>query len=1131
MRVHLNPIMVGLLAAALPGSALPADSAQTSPPTRPGIAARYSVPAAGIDVTGTDPAYRGDNVTQNVGMASDPATTSMVGLRVTAGGQAMLSHSALTTLGDGAGAFGVVVTDATSLATLRDTHISSRGVLSHGVNATLGGGIDMHGGSVSTTGANAFGAAASTDGTITLDGTSITTSGDRSHGLSAEGAGATITARDVSVSTSGSMAVGVQASDGANITLEGGSVTTSDANASGIYVTGATSRVSLTNTVVNASSTFYGVEAYGGTFEMNGGSVTARTAVYLRDTGPSGVAASARISNAALIANGRGGLGVDLNSKRTSAVLENVSISSLGPMGGGVWLPSEGTVFSATVFDITSNHIGIDNRAGDVTLVDGTVKTLGNGAHGLYVSREYGTSATARATRVAVQTQGDSAIGVLARLDGAAIVLEDSSVATQGNGAHGLFASGARASLTARHSIVTTSGANAAGVVVSNGASVTLDQLRIATTGAGAVGLWSSLGAAGQRNTVTVTNGIRIDTQDGTGMLATGADHTFQLTDATITARAGGNADGGVLLRTETLSSTSGGVTTNVDTGQVTLDATRSLLTGDVVANNGTIDVSLKSGSVLTGAMVQHTGGRTNSLTLDADSIWNMRGDSALGTLTNPGIVAFAAPAGATGFKTLKVNNYVGGGTLVLNAQLGNDASATDKLVIDGGAATGNTSLRIVNSGGTGGQTQTGIRVVQTVNGGSTTADAFRLDAGSTGYRASAQTLALNGYEYSLVRGGNAGVAADWYLTSDYTGLSPAGLVSPAIIAPPTQHVVRNVSPESGAYLGNRLASAQFFTHGLRDRTPAYGRGDTTAYAGGDAGGDASVDGSAVNTGRGVWTRVQGRQDSGLSLSQGRVAMDTDSAILQLGGDLIQAPLGQTGAVYAGLMGGYGDARTTSTSTLMLPGGATVQAGARGKVSGYSVGMYSTVYQNNATRLGAYADTWLQYGRYSNQINSELGSTRYHSTAWSASIETGYALAPFAPGSSLEPVVIEPHAQLVYNRYHAQDATLQDTRMRSGNDNAWNSRIGVRLYPQATANAPAVRPFLEANWLHSFGNPSVNMGPNSLDAALSRNSLELKLGAEGRVSRAVQVSGHVFGQAGSNNQRGYGGMFNVGYRW
>lgn len=230
-------------------------------------------------------------------------------------------------------------------------------------------------------------------------------------------------------------------------------------------------------------------------------------------------------------------------------------------------------------------------------------------------------------------------------------------------------------------------------------------------------------------------------------------------------------------------------------------------------------------------------------------------------------------------------------------------------------------------------------------------------------------------------------------------------------------------------------------------------------------------------------------------------------------------------------MAGYGSARTRADATLVRMGGATVQARADGKVSGYSVGLYGTAYQDSATRLGAYADTWLQYGRYANQITSELGSARYHANLFSASIEAGYALAPFARGSTLGSVVLEPHAQLIYSRYDASDAALQGTRMRSGNDNAWESRVGVRLYPQAAPDTPAVRPFLEANWLHSFGNPAVHMGPNTLDAAMSRSALELKLGAQGQVIRAIQVSGHVFGQAGNNNQRGYGGMLNVGYRW
>ena len=169
----------------------------------------------------------------------------------------------------------------------------------------------------------------------------------------------------------------------------------------------------------------------------------------------------------------------------------------------------------------------------------------------------------------------------------------------------------------------------------------------------------------------------------------------------------------------------------------------------------------------------------------------------------------------------------------MLNSQLGDDSSPTDRLVIDGGSASGDTGLRVINAGGEGAYTTHGIRLVQTINGATTAADAFHLDAGSTGYRASADTLALNGYDYSLVRGGNDGVADDWYLTSSdapppgpidpsdpVDPADPADPTDPGVTLPPTEGAGdRNVSPESGAWAGNRRAALRLFSHSLRAAT------------------------------------------------------------------------------------------------------------------------------------------------------------------------------------------------------------------------------------------------------------------------------------------------------------------------
>ena len=101
------------------------------------------------------------------------------------------------------------------------------------------------------------------------------------------------------------------------------------------------------------------------------------------------------------------------------------------------------------------------------------------------------------------------------------------------------------------------------------------------------------------------------------------------------------------------------------------------------------------------------------------------------GNLSNSGLVNLA---GANPGNRLTVTgNYQGqSGALSLNAYLGADASPSDKLVVDGGAATGATALRIINKAGPGVRTTgDGIQVVQAVNGGTTSSDAFT-SAGST---------------------------------------------------------------------------------------------------------------------------------------------------------------------------------------------------------------------------------------------------------------------------------------------------------------------------------------------------------------------------------------------------------------
>ena len=250
------------------------------------------------------------------------------------------------------------------------------------------------------------------------------------------------------------------------------------------------------------------------------------------------------------------------------------------------------------------------------------------------------------------------------------------------------------------------------------------------------------------------------------------------------------------------------------------------------------------------------------------------------------------------------------------------------------------------------------------------------------------------------------------------------------------------------------------FSHSLHDRQPV------------------PVDANEADHRRMLWTRAVGRRDHGLRMAEGRVSIDSDSYVMQIGGDLLHAQAGHDGAVRVGLMAGYGEARADSVSTLIRPDG-TVRARARGRTSGYAGGLYGTYHAEEASRLGAYADAWIQFGRYDNRVGSDLGTARYASRVWSASLEGGYAVKPFAPDSALANLVIEPHAQIIHARYRANDATLQDTRMRSA-ATARRCAAACACTPLAAdKDRGAIRPFVEANWLRRDAAPSVRMDDNT----------------------------------------------------
>jgi T5SS/PEP-CTERM-associated repeat protein/autotransporter-associated beta strand protein len=229
----------------------------------------------------------------------------------------------------------------------------------------------------------------------------------------------------------------------------------------------------------------------------------------------------------------------------------------------------------------------------------------------------------------------------------------------------------------------------------------------------------------------------------------------------------------------------SGGGTVNVLAGTTILTADNSY-TGGTTISGGTLAVgdfahpfaALSGG----GPITVGSGG-----TLGGYGI-------VTGLVTNSGVIA---PGSATpGFSgspmgAFTINgNYAGSsGTLAINTFLGGDNSPSDRLVISGGAATGNTIMHVTNVGGPGAETTgDGIQVVSAVGGAATAPGAFALPAGE---------LRAGAFDYDLFRGGlGAGSANDWFLRSDF--VVPLVPIGPSLPSNPSVPLVP-LGPSLGA--------------------------------------------------------------------------------------------------------------------------------------------------------------------------------------------------------------------------------------------------------------------------------------------------------------------------------------------
>ncbi|ATX91146.1 intestinal colonization autotransporter adhesin MisL [Citrobacter portucalensis] len=711
--------------------------------------------------------------------------------------------------------------------------------------------------------------------------------------------------------------------------------------------------------------------------------------------------------------------------------------------------------------------------------------------------------------RAHIVTTGDSSEGLRTGQSGSSILLgNDATIETSGASSTGIYAASSSRTELGNNATITVNGVSAHAVYSTN-ATVNL----------------------GENATINVNSSAKAASYSKAprGLYATSRGAINLAGGAAITM-AGDHSNESYAISTET-----GGIVDGSTGGRFLIDgdlhaAGATAATSSLPQQNSTIKLNMTDNSLWSGAsyITSATAG-TGVISLQmSDATWNMTNSSTLTDLTlNGGSVVNFGHADGEPWQTLTINeDFTGnGGKLVFNTVLNDDTSETDKLKVLGNTA-GNAFVAVNNIGGTGAQTIEGIEIIEVAgNSDGTFEKAGRIVAGA--------------YDYNVVQKGS-----NWYLTSfipappdpedpdpvdphdpdpvdpdpvDPIDPDPVDPVDPIIpepeepVAPPVTE--QQYRPEAGSYLANNYAANTLFMTRLHDRL------GETQYV------DMLTGEKKVTS---LWMRNVGAHTR-FKDGSGQLKTQSNSYVMQLGGDLAQWSSDGLDRWHLGAMAGYANSQNRTRSSL-------TGYHSRGQVTGYSVGLYGTWYANDADKTGTYVDTWALYNWFDNKVmGQEQAAEKYKSSGITASVEAGYS---FKMGESeRNSYWLQPKAQVVWMDVQADShREANGTRVKDNTDGNLMTRLGVKAFINGhnaidDGKSREFQPFVEANWIHNTQTTSVKMDDVSNDMRGTKNIGELKVGVEGQITPRLNVWSNVAQQVGDKGYSDTRGMLGVKYNF
>ena len=1054
------------------------------------------------------------------------------GLYAEDGGAITGSYTTVSTYG--IGAYGISAVGAGSSVTLNDSDVYTALDNAHGAYAASGGTITLTRTDLMIDGTASSAVFADVGGTITLNDLNTYNYSDNAPGAVASGADSNLILNNSYINGYGSGGAVLFATGGGTVTMYGGAIASGDyyggtinADAPGMLARGADSSIVVRN---GASSATYGANSQGIWADAGGSIDYAGYGIFTYQPNSTGAEAS----------------GAD-----STIILTNTIIRTTGPSSAGLRITDTGTI-TVTGTEVTTGYtvtgssppvlqfpvaeIGLESHGADVVGTDSKLQaqdtditTIGNGSIGVLVSQ----GATALITGGTITTKGgDSASiggadGVRTTDAGSTVTLTGTEVTTQNNNAIGLHAM-AGGMISATDATVTTVGSAAHGLAASTGGTITASGTVVAVDGSGSAAIYLT---GSTPSTVSFTGGS-LSAVNGTIILAEGGVGTVSINGNTAINPAIVN---GQLLLAKVTENTVGApsnLTLNIDgvsslTGDIVVDPstltynlgdsqwtgnlmltgpgntasaslTTSQWTGDLLADTGnTADVSLAQGSLWTGLARNAT-----DITIDASSIWNVTGDSnATDAVANAGLIQFLPRTDA--YSTLTVGSYTGsaGSRIGFNTYLGADNSSSNLLVIDGGQASGTTSVLVNNTGGPGAQTLAdGIMLVQATNGGTTTTDAFTLG----------QRVAAGAYEYQLFRGGSTD-ANDWFLRSHIVD-TPTNPTTEGPDIPLYRPEVALYAPIPAIARQMGLATLGTLHERVGEEENLRGVPESQTY---------------VN---GAWGRVFGEHLNNRWGGSVDASATGDLTGFQTGLDILRRTTDSGHRDHVGLYFAYSN--YNSSSVRGFAEGIQNLAVGELTLKGPSLGAYWTHFGPT----GWYLDAVVQGSWYDADATSAYNpGLSTNATGYTASLEAGY---PIRFGED-DRWLIEPQAQIVYQDMSVDGSHDQYSSVDWDAGKAWTGRLGARLqYSARDERGTLWQPYARFNVWHSFsGNDTVFFGPSSpaIENRFGDTAFEVGGGLTARVKQNVSLYGQASyrwsSDSGRSHQTATAGTFGVRFDW